>query len=133
MIHRCLEQPARLVSLSPAERGQTVLQEFLGLSLALGERAARALDVRPGPRMIPIQEQRSGPDVDRLLVLSREVMIQTNEQELLDLRVPTRLLPGFERSGGVGPERIRHGSRARERADYSTRIADFRLQDFSFA
>jgi len=62
--------------------------------------------------VIPIQEQRAGPDVDRLLVLRREVMIQTHEQELLDLRVPTRVLRGFERSGGVGPERIRHGSRA---------------------
>jgi hypothetical protein len=111
VIHRRLEQPARLVSLSPTERGETILQEFLGLSLALGERAARAFDVRPGPRMIPIQEQRARPDVDRLLVLRSEVMIQTNEQELLDLRVPTRLWRSFEPSGEVGPERIRHGSK----------------------
>jgi hypothetical protein len=108
VIDRGLEQPARLVSLAPAERGEAILQELLRLSLALGERAARALDVRPGPRMTPIQEQHAGPDVDRLLVLRREVMIETNEQQLLDLRVPTRIGGGIERSGGVGPERIRH-------------------------
>jgi hypothetical protein len=69
--------------------------------------------------MIPIEEQSATPDIDRLLVLRCEVVIQANEQELLDLRVPVRLWLSFERSGGVGPERIRHGSRVRERADYS--------------
>ena len=58
--------------------------------------------------MAAIEEQRTGPDVDRLFVLGREVMIQPEQQELLDLRVATRLRRAVERACGIGAKRIRH-------------------------
>jgi hypothetical protein len=82
---------------TPRRAQHTVLQEFFGLSQPLGERAARPLDVRARPWMAAIQEEHAGPDVDRLIVLSRKVMIEADEQELLDLRVAIRLRHGILR------------------------------------
>ena len=90
----------RLVAFAAPERVDAVLQHLLGLALALGHRAARALDVRARAGMVPVEKQRTRPDVDRLLILRREIVIEADEEELLDLRVAI--------DGGHGIVRGRH-------------------------
>ena len=51
----------------------------------LWQRAPRAVDVRARPRVTAIDEEGSRPDVDGELVSGGEVVIETEEQELLDL------------------------------------------------
>ena len=41
--------------------------------------------------MTAVEEERAGPDVDRLVVLPGKVMVQPGEQQLLDLRFAFRL------------------------------------------
>ncbi len=66
------------------------MQQLFGLALALGLRAARPLDVGPRSGVGAIEKQDAGPDVDRELVTIREVMIETDEQQLLDFRIAIR-------------------------------------------
>ena len=84
------------------------MEELLGLTEPFGQGAARALDVRPRSGVTAIQEQRARPDVDRLLVLGGEVMVETEEEKLLDLRLAARLRRAVERTGGISAKRIRH-------------------------
>ena len=71
-----------------------MLQQFLRLALTLRHRAARTLDVGARPRMTPIEKQRTGPDVDRLLILCGKVVVEADEEQLLDLRIAI----GFQRT-----------------------------------
>ena len=50
------------------------------LALLLGDRAPRPLDVRARPGMAAIEEQRARPDVDRVVVLTGEIMIEPRQQ-----------------------------------------------------
>ena len=59
--------------------------------MPLGDRAARALDVRAGPRVAAVQEQDTRPHADRQLVLTVEIMIEAGEEEFLDARFASRL------------------------------------------
>jgi len=103
-----LQQAPRLVAVAAVERGQAGLEQLLRLALPLGERAAGPLDVRAGAGVPSIEEERTRPDVHRLVVLSGEVLIEAEEQELFDLRVAIGFRFGIERSGTVGAKRIRH-------------------------
>ena len=60
-----------------------------------------------------IEEQGACPDVDRLLVLCGEVVVQTREQELLDLRIPIRSRRFLERMSWVVAKRFGHKMRFR--------------------
>ena len=71
-------------------------------------RASRPFDVRPGTRMAAIQKQRPRPDVDRLFVLAGEIMVETPEEELFDLRIAIGIRRAFERAGTVGTKRVGH-------------------------
>ena len=82
-----LQQPARFLPFAALKRGDAAVQELLGLALALGERAAGPLDVGARTRMVAIQEERARPDVDGVLVAGGEIVVQTDQQQLLDLRV----------------------------------------------
>jgi glutamate formiminotransferase / 5-formyltetrahydrofolate cyclo-ligase len=84
------------------------VQQFFRFTLSLGERASGAIDVRTGAGMIPVEEQRSGPDVDRLIVLSGEIVIETGEEELLDLRLTIRFRHGLMRARRVVTKRVGH-------------------------
>ena len=107
LVDRRFQQAPGFVAVASSERRQPLLQQLLGFSLPLGERAPRALDVRASPRVAAIEKQRARPDVDGVLVLGGEVVIQTDEQELLDLRVPIRLAP-LRRAQRIGSKGIRH-------------------------
>jgi hypothetical protein len=87
---RRLQQAARFVAVTALERGETGLQQLLGLALAFGERAARPLDVGTCACMAAVEKQGARPDVDRELVVGGEVMVEADEEELLDLRVAIR-------------------------------------------
>ena len=107
-VDRRLEQPPRLAAVAALERRDARVQQLFRLALPLGERAAGPLDVRPRPRMTPIQKKRPRPDVDGVVVLRGEVMVEADEEELFDLRVPLRIRRGVGRAGTVGAKRIRH-------------------------
>jgi hypothetical protein len=89
-MHGRLEQPARLVAFPALEGGDAVVEQFLGFAQPFGERRSGALDIGARPRVAAIQEQCARPDVDRLFVLGREVVIEADQQQLLDLRVAFR-------------------------------------------
>jgi glutamate formiminotransferase len=95
---RRFQQPARFAGLATIERGYAVVQQFFRFPLSLGERASSAIDVRAGAGMIAVQEQCSRPDVDRLIVLSGEIVIEAGEEQLLDLRFAIRFRHGLMRA-----------------------------------
>ena len=67
------------------------MDEFLALTLALGHRAAGTFNIGTGATVCPLQKHDARPDVDRVLVLAREVLIETREQKLLDSGLTVRL------------------------------------------
>ena len=91
------------------ERRHTAFEELLRLALPLGQRGTGPFDVRTRARMMPVEEQRARPDVDRLIVAPGEVLIEPVEQQLLDLGIPIRLRRGMNGGGVIAPKRIRHG------------------------
>jgi glutamate formiminotransferase / 5-formyltetrahydrofolate cyclo-ligase len=117
-LNRGLQQAAGFVSFAALERRDAVVQEFFGLALPLGERAASPLDVGAGAGVVAIEKQRARPDVDRGFVARREIMIETNEQQVLDFGVAIRLRRrhvvadivaldlGHECAGDYNPERF---------------------------
>ena len=84
------------------ERGHAALQQFLGLPLPLGERAARPIDVRARAGVAAVEKQRARPDVDGEFVVGGEVMVEAGEQQLLDFGIAIRVRRGIE-----CPRRIR--------------------------
>ena len=90
------------------ERRDAVLQQLLRLALPLGERAAGPFDVGAGARVASIEKQRPRPDVDGCLVLRGEIVIETDEKQLLDLGITIRLRRGIERARTIGAKRIGH-------------------------
>ena len=77
------------------------MHQLFGPALPLGERAAGAFDVRPGPGVAAVEEQDAPPDVDGFLVPAGEVVIETREQQLVDLRVPIGIAALAPRPGVV--------------------------------
>ena len=63
------------------------MQQLVGMSMAFGQSTARAFDVGTGPGMSTVEEQHARPDVHRLLVAPREIVIESREEELLDTRI----------------------------------------------
>ena len=107
--HRDVEQPPRFLSVTSLERGDTAMEQFLGLALQLGQRATSPLDVGTSPWVTTIEKERPRPDVDRLFVLGREIVIEAGQEELLDLRVPIQLPSSVVRVRRTGRQRIGHG------------------------
>src|SRR5262249_55063194 len=105
---RLLDQAARLIAFTALEGRDARLQQFLGLTLLLGKRAARPLDVGARPRVAAIEKQRARPDVDGVVVLAREVMVEAGEQQLLDLGIAFRLRRGMRLARRVGTKRVGH-------------------------
>ncbi len=99
-----LQQTTRLARLAAIEGRDAVVQQFLGLALPFGERAASPFDVGAGTRMVAVEKQRARPDVDRLIVVAGEVVIEAGEQQLLDLGLTIRVRHGLVRARGVGDE-----------------------------
>jgi glutamate formiminotransferase len=95
------------------ERRDAGLQQLFRLTLALGNGAARPLDVRARARMTAIEEERARPHVDRLVVLRREVVIEADEQEMFDFRVAIRVHSRLVRVSGVTAVSVRHVERVR--------------------
>src|SRR5207247_4273925 len=122
-----LKKTPCLFRVAAMKSGDAGLQELLRLALALGERASRPFDVRPGTGMAAIQKQRPRPDVDRLFVLAGEIMVETPEEELFDLRITIGILRAIERARPVGTKRIGHRQRRSERS-ITLVIAECRLQ-----
>jgi hypothetical protein len=84
------------------------MQQFLRLALPLGDRASRALDVRAGTVVIALEKHHARPDVDRVLVFSREVMIETGDEQLFDARGAIGIVRGgIWRAGGIA-QWLRH-------------------------
>jgi glutamate formiminotransferase / 5-formyltetrahydrofolate cyclo-ligase len=108
LANRRFQQPARFARLAAIERGYPVVQQLFRFTLSLGERAASAIDVGTGAGMITVEEQRSRPDVDRLIVLSGEIVIEADEEQLLDLRLTIRFRHGLMRARRVVTKRVGH-------------------------
>ena len=96
----------RGVRLAALEGRGAGLDQLLPLALALGDRAARALDVGAGAGVAAVEEQDARPDVDRELVLAGEIVVEPGEEELFDARVTIAL----GRSPASGRWSVRSGS-----------------------
>ena len=102
------QQRSRRARIAAIERGRARVQQLIAFPLTLGDGAARAVDVRLGPRMAPIEEEHARPDADGELVLSDKVVIEPGEEEVFDARVALAL-GHFSRFGEVvGPQRVGH-------------------------
>jgi len=60
--------------------GDSGMEKFFGLAVALGQRAARTFDVRASAVMVAFEEDHPRPHADRVLVVSGEIMIEPEEQ-----------------------------------------------------
>jgi glutamate formiminotransferase len=131
-----LQQAARLVAIAALERGDAVLQQLFRLALPFRERAARPFDVRARAGVAAVEKQRPRPDVDRVLVAAREIMVETDEEQLFDLCVAIGPRRRLGRVSAVGAMGLGHGAgglyptlRIAEcgmrNADCGLRIADF--------
>ena len=60
------------------------MDQGLGNALLLRLRAARAIDVGAGAIVIAIEKEHPGPEVDRLLELTGEIVIEAGDQQILD-------------------------------------------------
>ena len=69
-----------------AQSVQTAVQQLLGLALTLGDRLARPIDVGASAIVIPVEENDARPDIDRLFVVFREVMIEAGDEKFFDAR-----------------------------------------------
>ena len=92
------QQPRRLRGLAAVERGDAGVQQLFRFAKLLGERAAGTVDVGSRPGMAPIEKQHPRPDVDRLFVPCREVMVQPGKQQLFDLRIAIGIGHAVERA-----------------------------------
>jgi hypothetical protein len=70
------------------KRFDALMKNSLRLALPLGLGAPRTLNVGASAAVVPIQEQDTRPEIDRLFVLIGEVLIEASKQQLLDSRVP---------------------------------------------
>jgi hypothetical protein len=66
------------------KRLDALMKNSLRLALPLGLRTPRTLDIRASAAVVPIEEQDTRPEIDRLFVLIGEVLIETGKQQLLD-------------------------------------------------
>lgn len=67
------------------------MQQLLAFALPLGDGAPRPLDVRARTRVPAIEKEHARPDADREFVLTREVVIETDEEQLFDPRLAIAL------------------------------------------
>ncbi len=70
------------------KRFDALMKNSLRLALPLGLGAPRTLDVGASAAVVPIEEQDTRPEIDRLFVLIGEVLIEASKQQLLDSCVP---------------------------------------------
>ena len=108
-VDRRLEQTTSFVAFAALEGGDAILQQLFGFTLPLGEGAACPVDVGARPRMAAVEKERARPDIDGELVAAGEVVVETDQQELLDLGGAIRSRRDIRVSArGVGTKRIGH-------------------------
>src|SRR5438105_3688091 len=88
---RACQQFARGLDITSFVRVQAAVQELLGLALTLGDRLARPIDVGASAIVIPVEENDARPDIDRLFVVFREVMIEAGDEKFFDARRALRI------------------------------------------
>ena len=100
------QQVAGALDVSGFVRIESAVQELLGLALPFAERAARPLDIGARTRVATVEKEDACPEVNRLLVAPREVLIEPGEQELLHARIVRPIRRDRTRLGNL--ERIGH-------------------------
>jgi hypothetical protein len=86
VLDRGAKQPSGHFGLAALKGVRTRVNELLALALTFGNRAARALDVRPRTGVTAIDEQGPRPDVDRQIVLTGKVVIEPAQEQLFEAR-----------------------------------------------
>ena len=126
-IDRARQQRARRGQVPGVVGGDAFVHEGLELALPLRHEAAGSIDVGLGPAVAPVEERHAGPDVDRLLVASGEILVETGEEQLLDPAFaisPLRVFREVARRGvghvarSIGHSGSQAGDRGIARCDY---------------
>src|SRR5262245_13204941 len=92
-----LKQPFRFIPISVSKRRDAPLKQLLRFALPLGQRAPRAINIRPRARMTSIEKERACPDVDRLFVARGEVMVEASDQQSFDFGVTLGIRSAVDR------------------------------------
>src|SRR5262249_7976490 len=116
-VDRRPEQAPGLLAIAAIEGCHAGVQQLFGLTLPLGERAARPLDVRTRASVAPVEKQRSRPDVDGLLVVRGKIVVKAGQQQLFDLAVAISFRGLLKRPSAVGAKRIGHMLGCENRAE----------------
>lgn len=77
------QQRARPIGVTLSEPLAGGVQHLVGLTLALGERGPRPVDIRACARMRSVEKEDARPQVDGLLVLSQEIPFEAIDEERL--------------------------------------------------
>ena len=86
LFDRTRQQIARALQLARLVGRNALMETLFRFALPFGERAPRALDVGSRPPVTALEERDTGPHVDRLLVVSAKVVIETRQEQLFDAR-----------------------------------------------
>ncbi len=81
------QQAPGALDIAVVEGLESLVHEPFGLTLPLGLRAARTIDVGAGAVVCTIQEEHACPDVDGVIHAAGEVLVETRDEELLDARL----------------------------------------------
>ena len=103
-VERVGDEAASTGDIASLKRLNPLMKDRLRLPLQLGLRAARAIDIRTRAIVVPIEEQHARPEVDRLFVLTEEVLVEPGKEQLLDARITLGCAQRI-RSVRVGTER----------------------------
>ena len=78
------QQITRTLEITSLIGGDSLVQALLGFPLTLGKRAPGALDVRARAAVATLEERDARPHIDRLLVVTTEVVVETGQEQLFD-------------------------------------------------
>ena len=78
----------RIGSAATVEQRRHRLQRLIGAALPLGDRPARPLDVRARTGVMPVEEQDTCPDVDRVLEPSLKIVPKPLGEQAFDTTIP---------------------------------------------
>jgi hypothetical protein len=95
----------------PGQQVSGRMQHLVGSPQTLALRRAGPIDVRPGPRMCPVNEQDTRPEMNRLFEVPPEVLVEPLDEERLSAALT---LGRIRRAGQLAMSRFTHGVDTRD-------------------
>ena len=87
MIESGSQQLTRTRDVAVAKGVEALVEKRFRFALALSLGTPRTFDIRTRAIVMPIEEQHARPEIDGVVVVAREILIETREEQLLNPRV----------------------------------------------